>query len=107
MAERDKQGRSLKATLTGQEYKRLDALFQAKAILNEMSQALRLLDKFVADARKNGATWVEIGEATGMSAQSAHHRWSKNGVKAQAQRVPSKKAPRVPVRREVQERLAV
>jgi hypothetical protein len=97
MAERDKQGRSLKATLTGQEYKRLDALFQAKAILNEMSQALRLLDKFVA----------EIGEATGMSAQSAHHRWSKNGVKAQAQRVPSKKAPRVPVRREVQERLAV
>jgi hypothetical protein len=105
MAERDKQGRALKATLTSQEYKRLDALFQAKALVNEMAQAVRLLDKFVADARKQGATWDEIGEATGMSRQSAHLRWSKNSARVQP--VPSKKVPRVAIRREVQERLAV
>ncbi len=107
MAERDKQGRALKATLTGQEYKRLDALFQAKAIVNEMAQAVRLLDKFVADARRQGATWDEIGEATGMSRQSAHLRWSKNSSRGQAQRGATKKAPRVPVSREVQQSLAV
>jgi hypothetical protein len=107
MAERDKQGRSIRSTLSSQEYKRLDALFQAKALVNEMAQAVRMLDKFVADARKQGATWVEIGEVTGMTAQSAHQRWSSNSTRGVQRRSQTKKTARVPVKREVQERLAV
>ena len=109
MAERDKQGRSLKATLTREEFKRLDALFQVKALVNEMGQAQRLLDKFVADARKHGATWAEIAESVGVTAQTAHSRWSINKrVRTSLPATPSKpRSPRVPVKHEVQERLAV
>lgn len=106
---RDKSGSSLKATLTGQEYKRLDALFQAKALVNEMGQAQRMLDKFVANARKNGATWADIGQATGMAAQSAHTRWSEHSSRRSTGRgsSPASRIPRVPVKREVQQSLAV
>ena len=107
MAERVRdttRGSSLKTKLTGQEYKRLDALFQAKALVDEMAQGQRLLDTFVSDARKQGATWAEIGEATGMSAQAAHKHWSPNSPRLPA---PARKAARVPVKREVQARLAV
>lgn len=33
------------------------------------------LDDAVAEARTAGATWAQIGDATGMSRQSAHERW--------------------------------
>lgn len=105
MAERDKQGRSLKATLTSQEFKRLDALFQAKALVSEMAQGERLLAKFVSDARKNGATWREIGEATGVAGPTAHERWS--GRNARSPKAAPVRKPRVPVKREVQQKLAV
>jgi hypothetical protein len=102
---RDKSGRSLSAVLTRQEFKRLDALFQAKALVNEMAQGQRMLDKFVASARENGATWAEIATATGMSAQAAHKHWS-----IMSKRTPPiarVRKPRVPVKREVQESLLV
>ena len=90
---------------TAQEYKRLDALFQAKALVNEMAQAVRMLDKFVLDARKHGATWADIGQATGMTAQSAHQRWSVNS--SRPPKATTARKPRVPIKREVQEQLAV
>jgi hypothetical protein len=105
IANRDKQGRSLRAVLTGEEFRRLDALFQAKALVDEMAQGQRLLATFVEKARANGATWMEIGEATGMSAQGANQRWSPTSSRFQAP--PAKKPARVPVKREVQSRLAV
>lgn len=103
---RDKFGSALKLTLTAQEYKRLDFLFQAKALVNEMAQAQRMLDKFVAGARKNGATWVEIGEAVGTSPQSAHTRWAEHSAKRERRQgagSTSTRTPRVPVKREVQQ----
>lgn len=102
---RDTEGRALKVVLTPQEFKRLDALFQAKALIGEIEQGRRLLDKFVADARKNGATWAEVAEATGMAPQSAHSRWSP--VSPYGKKVPSARKPRVGVKREVQTSLAV
>lgn len=33
------------------------------------------LDEAVAVAREAGATWTQIGTATGMSRQAAHERW--------------------------------
>jgi hypothetical protein len=107
MAERDAQGHSLKTILTREEYKRLDALFQAQALVTEMAQARRLLDKYAADARKHNATWAEIGKATGMSAQSAHSRWSINSPKNGATPVGGKRKPMLPVKYEAQQRLAV
>jgi hypothetical protein len=35
------------------------------------------LDREVAAAREAGCSWAEIGAATGLSRQGAHHRWAK------------------------------
>lgn len=99
--QRDKFGSALRATLTAQEYKRLDALFQAKALVNEMAQGERLLAKFVSDARKQGATWAEIGAAVGVTAQTAHSRWSVH-KRVRTKTSEAAKKARVPVKREVQ-----
>lgn len=36
-----------------------------------------LLDQAVASARATGASWTEIGQAAGMTRQSARERWSR------------------------------
>jgi hypothetical protein len=107
MTERDKHGRSLKAVLTREEMKRLDALWQARDLSNEMAQARRLLDKLVADARKANATWAEIGQATGMSPQSAHSRWSPKSTEKSATPGNRTRTPSLPLKREVQSKLSV
>jgi hypothetical protein len=104
---RDKQGKAIKTTLTESEFKRLDALFQAKALIVEMQQGQRLLDKFVLEARKHGATWTEIGDAVGISQQSAHQRWSVRNARNPARGVAPARKPRVAIKHEQQERLAV
>jgi len=38
-------------------------------------EAQARLEQSVRDARAAGATWSQIGDATGMSRQSAHERW--------------------------------
>jgi hypothetical protein len=40
-----------------------------------VERAQALLEATVVLAREAGATWAQIGEATGMSRQSAHERW--------------------------------
>ena len=40
-----------------------------------VKQALDELERSVEQARAAGATWSQIGAATGMSRQSAHERW--------------------------------
>lgn len=107
MPERDTYGKRLKATLTRQEAKRLDALFQARDLVKEMGEAQRMLDKFVTDARKNGATWEEIGRACGISQQAAHRRWSDLVKGGESHRTPAVRKPNVPLRHEVQTKLAV
>jgi hypothetical protein len=100
------QGSAIKATLTRQEFKRLDALFQMKALAEEMRQGERLLVKFVADARKSGATWSEIGSSLGVTQQAASARFGpKNGQPRQ--RVAPARKPAIPIKREVQESLLV
>ncbi|GAB2494794.1 hypothetical protein GCM10027030_30230 [Luteococcus sediminum] len=48
-------------------------------------QAQDRLDAAVAAARIAGASWAAIGEATGMTRQSAHERWGHVGCKGQVQ----------------------
>jgi hypothetical protein len=38
-------------------------------------EAQERLERSVVEARAAGATWSQIGDATGMSRQSAHERW--------------------------------
>jgi hypothetical protein len=51
------------------------ALADVEAEAITAAQAKRRLDTSVALARHHGATWAEIGRATGMSGQSAQGRW--------------------------------
>lgn len=41
-----------------------------------VADAQRALDRAVADARADGRSWTEIGQAAGMTRQSAHERWA-------------------------------
>jgi len=107
---RDKAGKSFRSTLSRQEYKRLDALFRTTSLVVEIAEAQRMLTVFVDEARKNGATWVDIGEAAGISAQAAHQRWSVNKPDRTiaGRKSPTKRRkPNVPVKREVQQKLLV
>ncbi|MBG0826014.1 hypothetical protein HS048_35700 [Planomonospora sp. ID91781] len=48
----------------------------ALALLSQVESWQRtLLDQAVARARENGASWAQIGEAMGISKQSAHERF--------------------------------
>lgn len=42
-----------------------------------VAQAQALLEATVVLARGEGATWAQIGEATGVSRQAAHERWGR------------------------------
>jgi len=50
----------------------LALLSDLDAVAREAADAL---DRVVVLARAQGATWREIGEALGISHQSAHQRW--------------------------------
>lgn len=51
------------------------ALKEAAKAVERVRASESRLDETVAAARAAGATWMQIGEATGMSRQSAHERW--------------------------------
>lgn len=50
----------------------LDAIHNAAA---DRSEAERKLDAAVAAARQHGHSWADIGQAAGMTRQSANERW--------------------------------
>lgn len=50
----------------------VDAVAEASLSVRE---AHARLERSVAEARAAGATWSQIGDAAGMSRQSAHERW--------------------------------
>jgi len=52
-----------------------DALVTVGQAVRSLREAHARLDQAVAEARASGATWSQIGDATGMSRQSAHERW--------------------------------
>lgn len=54
----------------------VEAIHGVKEAAREHRQAGIRLDKSVAAAKAAGASWADIGSATGMSRQSAHERWS-------------------------------
>ena len=47
----------------------------ARNAANAVLRSEARLGEAVAAAREAGATWAQIGEAVGMSRQSAHERW--------------------------------
>lgn len=51
------------------------ALDELGKAAREAGAARRRLDLAVVDARDSGASWADVGRATGMSRQSAHQRW--------------------------------
>ena len=51
----------------------LDAVRQASAALRSADQQL---ERAVVSARLAGASWAALGEAAGMTRQSAHERWA-------------------------------
>lgn len=50
----------------------LDALMAIRELRKDLSEAE---DHAALTARRQGATWQQIGEALGMSRQAAHERW--------------------------------
>lgn len=55
------------------------ALDQLKDAARAAADTRRRLDDAVAAARAAGASWTDVGRATGMSRQSAHERWGRAG----------------------------
>lgn len=52
-----------------------NALRSIREAAQAVSEAQRELDLAVRHGRDTGASWEEIGRATGMARQSAHQRW--------------------------------
>lgn len=52
-----------------------DALRSTSRAVDRVRASEERLDDAVAAARAAGATWMQIGSATGMSRQAAHERW--------------------------------
>lgn len=57
----------------------METLAQVATAADAALQARSRLDETVALAREGGASWADIGHATGMTRQSAHTRWGKPG----------------------------
>jgi hypothetical protein len=53
-----------------------NALHALRLAAEAAAEADRALDQAVKEARQVGASWAQIGRATGMARQSAHQRWS-------------------------------
>lgn len=53
----------------------LDVDDEIRAAINARREAEDRLDAAVSKARQVGLSWAKIGEAAGMTAQSAHERW--------------------------------
>lgn len=54
-----------------------DELYAVRLAADEVADAQARLTEAVRAAREAGASWTDIGRATGMSRQSAHERWAK------------------------------
>ena len=53
------------------------AAYPVELAAREFYDAQDRLNEAVRQARADGASWTDIGDAAGMSRQSAHQRWSK------------------------------
>lgn len=53
----------------------IDSLAAIKTATHEVAAAQRRLNTAVHAARQSGTSWEAIGQAAGMSRQSAHERW--------------------------------
>jgi hypothetical protein len=53
------------------------ALTDIRAAAEDVRKAETRLDEAVARARADGSSWADIGEAAGITRQSAHERWAK------------------------------
>ncbi len=89
----DFRGRSLNTGLSREEQERLDALWQIRMLVKELQDGEQFLNELVTRSRRFGATWEEIGTSAGITASSAHRRWSpfakprtKEGAKRNAAR---------------------
>lgn len=53
------------------------SLYEVRALAAEARAVQDRLAAAVAHARAEGATWADVGDAAGMTRQSAHERWGK------------------------------
>jgi hypothetical protein len=53
------------------------SLADVRAAAEDVRKAETRLDDAVARARADGSSWADIGEAAGITRQSAHERWSR------------------------------
>jgi hypothetical protein len=53
------------------------ALDEVARAAQDAESATARLTAAVATARRQGASWAQIGERAGMSRQAAHERWAK------------------------------
>jgi hypothetical protein len=53
------------------------ALIDVRAAAEDVRKAETRLDDAVARARADGSSWADIGDAAGITRQSAHERWSR------------------------------
>lgn len=52
-----------------------EAVDSVERATGDLRSAQEALERSIVMARGAGATWSQIGDATGMSRQSAHERW--------------------------------
>lgn len=55
----------------------LQGCYEVELAAEALSEAQRQLTAAVRSAREQGASWDAIGQAAGMTRQSAHERWAK------------------------------
>jgi hypothetical protein len=64
------------------------ALERVEAAAGAQTAATRELDEAVHEAKAAGASWADIGRATGMTRQSANERWSRLTSQPHEQTLP-------------------
>lgn len=66
--------------MSEQNWQQINAATWILGIEREMevlTEASDRIEHYALEARKSGATWVEIGNALGISAQAAHKRYGR------------------------------
>jgi len=61
-------------------------LGEAASLARQIKELHQKLDKLVIEGKATGATWSQIGIALGVTAQTAHRRYSPSSLQAELER---------------------
>lgn len=65
---------------------KFEVLGELAAVAREAEELRLRMDELVAEARGFGVSWQDIGDAVGITNQSAHQRWSEKGQQSARER---------------------